>query len=87
MISTVSSGPIPVDGQSGAKYFGFYTDGTAEIAQIVVTAVAGADGFAVGEFGIYVASEPVPVPLSNLAIYLGAVLMVSLLVFQSRRLL
>ncbi|HEY6788066.1 MAG TPA: M23 family metallopeptidase, partial [Trebonia sp.] len=46
-----TSGPISVAGSAGAKYFGFYTTGTAPLASITVT---GGDptGFAIGEFGI-----------------------------------
>ena len=46
-----TSGPIPVAGYAGAKYFGFYTTGAAPLVAITVT---GSDttGFAVGEFGI-----------------------------------
>jgi hypothetical protein len=55
--SSVSSGPIPVDGDGGAKYFGFYTDGIANIAQINVTAASHQQDFAVGEFGIFICDE------------------------------
>jgi len=46
-----TSGPIPVAGYAGAKFFGFYTTGTTTLASITLT---GADpsGFAIGEFGI-----------------------------------
>jgi hypothetical protein len=59
-----TSGPIPVQGQAGAQYFGFYGTGGATIASITVTIAAKTcdpsnpscipdpDGFAVGEFGI-----------------------------------
>jgi murein DD-endopeptidase MepM/ murein hydrolase activator NlpD len=46
-----TSGPITVAGQSGAKYFGFYTTGTAPLASVTVT-TTDPDGFAIGEFGI-----------------------------------
>ena len=82
--SSVSSGPIPVDGRGGAKYFGFYTDGIAEIDQIVVTAQSGANGFAVGEFGIFVGNLP-GVPLSNRVIYPGILLMICFIVIRFRR--
>jgi len=81
--SSVSSGQIPVDGDSGAKYFGFYTEDEAVISQIVVTADAGANGFGVGEFGIF--SEPPPVPLSNWALCLGTLLMITFVVIRFRR--
>lgn len=44
-----SSGPITVYGDSGAKYFGFYTVGDARLSRVTVTA---GDNLAVGEFGI-----------------------------------
>jgi hypothetical protein len=46
-----TSGPIPVQGQAGAQYFGFYGTGSATLASITVT-TADPTGFAVGEFGI-----------------------------------
>jgi murein DD-endopeptidase MepM/ murein hydrolase activator NlpD len=51
MSDGTTSGPISVAGYAGAKYFGFYTTGTAPLASITVT---GSDptGFAIGEFGI-----------------------------------
>jgi hypothetical protein len=47
-----SSGPVTVAGQAGARYFGFYTTGTSALATIKVTVENGANGFAIGEFGI-----------------------------------
>ncbi len=51
----VSSGPVPVLGNAGARGFGFYSDAAGEsITQIVITAdqqLTG-PGFAVGEFGM-----------------------------------
>jgi hypothetical protein len=44
-----TSGPIPVSGFAGAKYFGFYGTGGATIASITVSS---SRDFAVGEFGI-----------------------------------
>ena len=35
-----TSGPIPVQGNSGAKYFGFYATGTLDLASISVTTTA-----------------------------------------------
>jgi hypothetical protein len=52
-----TSGPVQVQGNSGAKYFGFYGTGDATIASIIVT-TTDATGFAVGEFGIFV--PPIP---------------------------
>jgi hypothetical protein len=46
-----TSGPINVQGNSGAQYFGFYGTGDATLASITVT-TADPTGFAVGEFGI-----------------------------------
>jgi cell wall-associated NlpC family hydrolase len=48
-----SSGPIPVNGFSGARYFGFYTDGSTTLETISISSDA---DFAVGEFGISTAS-------------------------------
>lgn len=48
-----TSGPVPVDGFGGAKYFGFYGTGDAEIATVTVT-TSDTSGLAVGEFGIFV---------------------------------
>jgi hypothetical protein len=53
-----TSGPIPVQGQAGAQYFGFYGTGSATLASITVT-TADPTGFAVGEFGINPAAGPV----------------------------
>jgi hypothetical protein len=53
-----TSGPIPVQGQAGAQYFGFYGTGAATLASITVTS-ADPTGFAVGEFGINPAASPV----------------------------
>ena len=47
-----TSGPIAVSGISGAKYFGFYSEGGTTLSTITVDVVAGAQGFAIGEFGI-----------------------------------
>jgi hypothetical protein len=46
-----TSGPISVDGSSGAKYFGFYATGTTTLESITVT-TSDTSGFAIGEFGI-----------------------------------
>ncbi len=46
-----SSGPITVQGNSGARYFGFYTTGTSPLTSIAVT-TSDPTGFAIGEFGI-----------------------------------
>lgn len=46
-----TSGAVPVQGQAGAEYFGFYSTGSAPLTSITVTS-ADPDGFAVGEFGI-----------------------------------
>jgi hypothetical protein len=47
-----TSGPIPVEGFSGAKYFGFYTTDGSSLSTIQVDVDIGAIGYAVGEFGI-----------------------------------
>lgn len=46
-----TSGPIAVNGEAGAEYFGFYATGADTLKTITVT---GADptGFAIGEFGV-----------------------------------
>jgi hypothetical protein len=46
-----TSGSVPVAGENGAEYFGFYATGSATISTITVTG-ADPDGFAVGEFGV-----------------------------------
>jgi hypothetical protein len=48
-----TSGAIPVDGNGGAQYFGFYGTGDKTLSSITVSS-ADPQGFAVGEFGIYV---------------------------------
>jgi hypothetical protein len=53
-----TSGPVPVQGEAGAQYFGFYGTGAATLASITVTS-ADPTGFAVGEFGINPAAGPV----------------------------
>jgi hypothetical protein len=55
--AVVSSGGLDIEGNSGAHGFGFYTSNTT-ITNILVTTVSGANGFAVGEFGI--AKVPLP---------------------------
>ncbi|HET7014732.1 MAG TPA: M23 family metallopeptidase [Streptosporangiaceae bacterium] len=46
-----TSGPITVQGNSGARYFGFYTTGRSPLTSINVT-TSDPTGFAIGEFGI-----------------------------------
>jgi hypothetical protein len=46
-----TSGAVPVAGDAGAEYFGFYATGTATLTSITVSGTD-PDGFAVGEFGI-----------------------------------
>jgi Ca2+-binding RTX toxin-like protein len=46
-----TSGTIPVTGDSGAKYFGFYGTGGDKVATITISSTD-SSGFAVGEFGI-----------------------------------
>jgi hypothetical protein len=50
---------IPVQGDSGAQYFGFYATGTLNLALITVSTTADAGGFAVGEFGIATQAPPI----------------------------
>lgn len=50
-----TSGPVEVNGDFGAKYFGFYGTGDAEIQTVTVSTTDTA-GLAVGEFGIFVPS-------------------------------
>jgi hypothetical protein len=54
-----TSGPVPVQGNSGAQYFGFYATGTLNLASITVTTTADALGLAVGEFGIATQATPI----------------------------
>jgi hypothetical protein len=53
-----TSGPVSVNGNAGAKYFGFYGTGAATLESITVTTSADADGLAVGEFGINPSAAP-----------------------------
>jgi hypothetical protein len=55
-----TSGPISVDGNGGARYFGFYGIGGANLASITVTTDDPA-GLGVGEFGI---SPPAAPPIT-----------------------
>jgi Ca2+-binding RTX toxin-like protein len=50
-----TSGPVAVRGRAGAKYFGFYTTGRSSVRAVTVNVDPAAEGFAVGEFGIYTA--------------------------------
>jgi len=50
-----TSGPIPVDGNAGATYFGFFATGPDLIASITVSSTV---DFAVGEFGIAYNAPP-----------------------------
>jgi Bacterial Ig-like domain len=45
-------GPILVEGDSGAQYFGFYTTDGTSLSTIQVDIDPGSTGFAIGEFGI-----------------------------------
>ncbi len=47
-----------VQGLSGARFFGVYSDDYAAIDHIEITVDAGAGGFAVGEFGAAAVPEP-----------------------------
>jgi hypothetical protein len=46
-----TSGAVPVQGQGGAEYFGFYSTDSTPLTSVAVT-TADPDGFAVGEFGV-----------------------------------
>jgi hypothetical protein len=46
-----TSGAIPVQGQGGAEYFGFYSTDSTPLTSVTVS-TADPDGFAVGEFGV-----------------------------------
>jgi hypothetical protein len=50
-----SSGPVNVNGEAGAAYFGFYATGSTTISSITVTTAG--DDFAIGEFGIASSTE------------------------------
>jgi hypothetical protein len=60
-----SSGPVNVQGESGATYFGFYGTGAATISTITIT-TAGND-FAIGEFGIAGTNEVAAVRFAPLS--------------------
>lgn len=47
-----SSGPVSVEGEAGARYFGFYAHCGSEVTTIHVVDTAGDPSLAVGEFGI-----------------------------------
>jgi hypothetical protein len=47
-----NTGAFSVNGDSGARYVGFFRTGKAFISSIAVSVAPGANGFAVGEFGI-----------------------------------
>ncbi len=47
-----TSGPVSINGNAGATYFGFYASGTDTLTTITITAPTEALGFAIGEFGI-----------------------------------
>ena len=48
-----TTGPISINGNSGAKFIGFYTTGSqCLLKSITITYPPAANGFAIGEFGI-----------------------------------
>jgi hypothetical protein len=58
-----SSGPISVDGSSGAHYYGFHVTGGMALATVTITSMV---DFAVGEFGIAgLSDQHLPVELSS----------------------
>jgi hypothetical protein len=54
-----TSGPVQVQGNSGAKYFGFYATGTPNLAFITVS-TTDTSGLGIGEFGISPTSPSSP---------------------------
>jgi hypothetical protein len=54
-----TSGPVQVQGNSGAQYFGFYATGTPNLAFITVS-TTDTSGLGIGEFGISPTSPPSP---------------------------
>jgi hypothetical protein len=54
-----TSGAIPVNGNAGAQYFGFYTNGSTAIHTITVSS---STDFAIGEFGINTSGRYAPYP-------------------------
>jgi hypothetical protein len=60
-----SSGPVNVEGESGATYFGFYGTGGATVSTITITTEG--DDFAIGEFGIAGTSEVAAVRFAPLS--------------------
>jgi hypothetical protein len=51
----VSSGVVSIKGYQDARYFGFYSlDPSIPLGPITLTVASGANGFAIGEFGIQV---------------------------------
>ena len=60
VFNVTASGPVEVQGDSGAKYFGFYATGTPNLASITVS-TTDASGLGIGEFGISPAATPPPI--------------------------
>lgn len=75
-----------VNGSSGAKFFGFFTDGSTSLTTISIT-TTDQTGFAMGEFGIAqgrsAAVSPVPEP-STYALF-GAASLVGMVLFRRSR--
>lgn len=75
-----------VDGSAGAKFFGFFTDGSTSLNTISIT-TTDQTGFAVGEFGI--ASGPgqavTPVPEPSTYALFGAASLVGIVLFRRNR--
>ena len=59
----VTSGAVNVNGNAGARYFGFYATGSDTLTSITISVPAPALGFGIGEFGI--AYKVVPPPTNR----------------------
>lgn len=81
---TVNSGSTSltraIDGNGGARGFGIYGDAGESLTSILITADQGAQGFAVGEFGIAISAVPEPSQIAT-----GLVLLVGATGYAYRR--
>lgn len=60
--SGTTSGNVPVQGDSGANGFGFYTTAGETILTVTLTIDPAASGFAIGEFGVGNPIAPISIP-------------------------